>query len=159
MRKQGATEYLLSLVEQYRSENMPWPATAQQIAEWAWRRQLYTPQPNAAIRELAGRLSDALREELIVDPQGRSVRAKHVARTEQPDGSQLSMWDDIRTAPHEHMEIAFQQRRNQIVGDCVQLKADVDSYNENRLPPRPIQLVLDFTDDVAEREAMDGLPV
>jgi hypothetical protein len=54
------------------------------------------------------------------------------------------------------MEIAFQQRRNQIVGDCVQLKRDVDSYNENRLPPQPIQLVLDFTDDVAEREIMDG---
>lgn len=47
---------------------------------------------------------------------------------------------------------AFQQRRQQIVGDCVQLKADVDSYNENRTPERPFQLILDFTVDVEERE-------
>jgi hypothetical protein len=29
------------------------------------------------------------------------------------------------------MEIAFQQRRQQILGDCRQLKTDVDSYNDN----------------------------
>ena len=41
-------------------------------------------------------------------------------------------------------------RRRQIVGDCRQLKTDVDSFNENRIPDAPIQLVLDFTADVAE---------
>ena len=33
----------------------------------------------------------------------------------------------------------------------------MDSFNENRLPERPIQLILDFTDDVSEAEALDGL--
>ena len=28
------------------------------------------------------------------------------------------LWADVRTAPKRHMEIAFQQRRQQIVGDC-----------------------------------------
>jgi hypothetical protein len=51
------------------------------------------------------------------------------------------------------MEIAFQQRRQQIVGDCNQLKIDVDSYNENRKPTRPIQMVFDFTPDLKETEA------
>jgi len=56
------------------------------------------------------------------------------------------------------MAIAFQQRRQQIVGDCRQLKTDVDSYNENRNDGVPINLVLDFTQDVEELEATDKLP-
>ncbi len=56
-------------------------------------------------------------------------------------------------APHDHMEKAFAQRREQIVGDCVQLKTDVDVYNDMNKGKAPaVQLVLDFQDDVAERE-------
>jgi len=50
------------------------------------------------------------------------------------------------------MEVAFQQRRNQIVADCLQLKKDVDSYNENRQPVSPIQMIFDFTEDLTELE-------
>ena len=94
-----------------------------------------------------------MREEYITDPQGRTVRAKHVARVER-DGEQIPLWADIRTADRQHMEIAFQQRRQQIVGDCRQLKTDVDSYNENRNPGAAIQMVFDFTLDVAELEVV-----
>lgn len=54
------------------------------------------------------------------------------------------------------MSLAFSQRRQQIVGDCHQLKTDVDSFNENREPDRPIQMLLDFTEDVAEIEAVEA---
>jgi len=41
------------------------------------------------------------------------------------------------------------------VGDNRQLKADVDSFNENYNNfEEPFQLVLDYTDDVAEAELM-----
>ena len=39
------------------------------------------------------------------------------------------------------MEIALKQRRQQIVGNCKQLKTDMDSFNENRNPGKPIQMV------------------
>jgi hypothetical protein len=52
------------------------------------------------------------------------------------------------------MEIAFQQRRQQIVGDCRQLKADINSYNDNRSPDRPIQMSFDFTWDIEELQAV-----
>jgi hypothetical protein len=131
----------------------------QPVAEWAVKHGLYTPHPSAVIRELTAQLARALREEYFTDPQGRRVRAKHVATVKQEDGTTLPLWDDMRTAPHSHMEIAFQQRRKQIAGDCFQLKTDIDSYNENRRPERPIQLCLDFTFDVAEREIMEGVTV
>jgi hypothetical protein len=48
--------------------------------------------------------------------------------------------------------MAFQQRRQQIVGDCRQLKVDCDSYNENNIPAEPIQIIFDFTTDLEELE-------
>lgn len=92
-------------------------------------------------------------EEYIIDPQGRSVRANHAARFAQ-DGEQLTLWADIRTADRLFMGIAFQQPRQQIVWDCWQLKLDVESYNDNANPGRPLQTCFDFTDDLRELEAM-----
>ena len=64
------------------------------------------------------------------------------------------MWADIRTAPRKHMDTAFRQRRGQILGECKQLKSDVDSYNQNASLGRPIPMIFDFTDDLAEMEAL-----
>ncbi len=50
------------------------------------------------------------------------------------------------------MIIASQQRRQQIVGDCRQLKTDVNSFNENNNTGDPIKMVFDFTYDVEEAE-------
>ena len=55
------------------------------------------------------------------------------------------------------MELAFAQRRQQIVGEGVQLKRDVDSYNKAQPEQIPLPLILDFTDDVAEVDAGDSL--
>jgi hypothetical protein len=55
-------------------------------------------------------------------------------------------------APREHMQGAFIQRRNQIIGDCFQLKVDVDVYNNLNADQPPLPLILDFTDDVKERQ-------
>lgn len=54
------------------------------------------------------------------------------------------------------MEKAFAQRRKQIVGDCLQLKTDVDVYNDKHSEQAPIQVVLDFTTDVEEAEGLGG---
>jgi len=126
-----------------------------QVASWAIDEGLWEPARGTVVGQLAEELARAMREEYYTDPQGREVRAKHAART-RSDGIQSTLWDDIRTAAPGHMRIAFQQRRQQIVGDCRQLKTDVDSFNENRDPDVPMQLVLDFTEDVAEAEALEN---
>jgi hypothetical protein len=103
------------------------------VAAWRprWRAIsrtiLVAPRPRAVSRIFPAK---AMREEYIVDPQGRTVRAKHAARIRQGN-RQMTLWADIRTASQNHMAIAFQQRRQQILGECHQLKSDVDSYNEN----------------------------
>jgi len=137
------------IVLAYVGAGQPWPATAHQMAAWAIREKLWQPQPSAVVNQCAEHLARAMREEYIHDPQGRTVRAKHVARTER-NGEKLALWDDIRSADRTHMQIAFAQRRQAIVGDCRQLKTDVGSFNENRNPGPPIQVSLDFSRDVEE---------
>jgi hypothetical protein len=132
---------------------MPWPAPARALAVWAIRNGLWKPTESAVVTICAEAFASAMREEYFTDPQGRVVRAKHAARITK-DKTQLTLWGDMRTEDPKFMATAFQNRRQQIVGDCRQLKLDVDSYNENRKPPKAFQLILDFTDDVAEAEAV-----
>lgn len=153
---QTQTEHLQQIVRQYQEDGQPWPATTRQIAGWALRKELLAPPRDTIIGYFSEQLSRAMREEYYVDPQGRTVRRKHAARM-LLHGEQRTLWDDIRTAEPQHMRIAFQQRRQQVVGDCWQLKLDADSYNENRNTDPPIQMVFDFTQDLAELDAMDAL--
>jgi len=150
------SEQLQKIVSEYRHAGQPWPATSHEIASWAIDHQRWAPQRGALIDRCAEELARAMREEYITDPQGRKVRAKHAAKRE-TDGRQGIFWEDMRTASREHMEVAFQQRRQQVVGDCRQLKADLDSYNENFNAGEPLQMVFDFTNDLAEIEALAAL--
>jgi hypothetical protein len=48
----------------------------------------------------------------------------------------------------------FAQRQRGVANDWTQLKANVDHYNGAHKDRPAIQLIIDFTDDVAEREAL-----
>jgi hypothetical protein len=140
------------IVDQYLEAGQAWPATTRQIAAWAIGRGLWKPEPSKVVDQFAREIAEAMREEYITDPQGRTVRAKHAARIKLNDGEQMVLWADIRTASKTHMEIALQQRRQQIVGDCRQLKLDADSYNQNQNQDSPIELVFNFELDLEELE-------
>ncbi|MBT3821914.1 MAG: hypothetical protein HOM52_11005 [Rhodospirillaceae bacterium] len=140
------------IVSLYRLAGEPWPAASKAIGEWAIKQRLWELPESAALARCAEDISRAMREEYMTDPKGRRVRVKHPATVKVP-GGQMVLWDDMRTASPEHMRISFQQRRQQIVGDCRQLKVDVDSYNDQNSENPPIQMVFDFTMDLAELEA------
>jgi hypothetical protein len=140
-------EQLQDLASQYQAATGSLRFRSAEVGAWAIANGLWQPSHEAILRQFSGELSRALREEYIEDPQGRRVRAKHAIREA---GEQGRLWADINTAPREHMLVAFQQRREQIVADCVQLKTDLDSYNDNQNDGEPIQMGLDFTHDVNE---------
>ena len=148
------TQGLQDIVHEYLEAGHRFPANASDIAAWAIEKGIWQPQRGDMIKQCARQLAQAMREEYITDPQGRRVRAKHVLRMEK-DGKQESFWTDIRIAKRPEMEMSFQQRRQHIVGECKQLKTDVDSYNENFNPSKPIQAVFDFTHDLEELEAIE----
>ena len=121
-----------------------------EVAEWAYRNGCHKPNVKTVIDAMAADIAQTFREEYRTDAMGRRYRAKHAA-TEKRGNKTLSLWGDMDdpNAPHEHFVKSFAQRRQQIVGDCFQLKTDVDVYNDQR-ERTPIQVVLDFTYDVEE---------
>lgn len=145
-------EQLQQIVTRYRLAGGVWPVDTPTIAAWAIENHLWKAHRTAEIKLCAKEISEAMREEYYTDAEGRRVRLKHPV-TKKVGGAQITMWDDFRTASREHMEMAFAQRRNQIVGDCRQLKMDVDGYNALHKKEPQIQMIFDFTDDLAELEA------
>lgn len=62
------------------------------------------------------------------------------------------LWIDIDEAPRGPMQRSLVMRREQIVGDALQLSFDADHWNSIHTDEEPIILPLDFTDDVDERK-------
>jgi hypothetical protein len=150
------TEQLQAIWRRYEDAGMPIPATAKEVAAWAIEQELWEPRPSDIVSRCADDLARAAREEYRTDDKGRLYRARHPAKL-MKDGQLRFEWADIDSATRDHMQRAFSLRRRQIVGDCHQLKVDVDHFNDQHASEAPIQLVLDFADDVAEMEAMDEL--
>ena len=121
------------------------------LAAWAYKNGLHKPNVRQVIDLIAGDIAQAFREEYRTAKNGQRYRAKH-AVNEKRDGKTMSLWADMddASAPRSHFVKSFAQRRSQIVGDCFQLKTDVDVYNEKSPTQTPINLVLNFTNDVDE---------
>lgn len=122
-----------------------------EVAAWALHNGLHKPNVRTIIDAIAADIAQVFREEYRTDKHGRRYRAKHAA-THKKGNKTLSLWADLDdpNVPHGHFVRSFAQRRQQIVGDCLQLKTDVDVYNDKRDLAEPIQVPLDFTLDVAE---------
>ena len=144
---------MMQIVDAWKARGGKWPAPVADIVDFAIRNRLYNVP--ARVRQMCARdLTEAMREVYFPDSRGRPVRKLHAARIADVDEdghkTQRTFWDDIETASRDFMEVAFQQRREQIVGDCRQLNNDVEYYNSKHPGERSVQLYFDFRDDVAE---------
>lgn len=149
-------EYLQRLWRRYEAENEHAPTSAREVVAWAVQNGLIGMPTVDPLDVLAGQMARALRSEYDTDNQGRRYRKNHAIKI-MKDGVQLTLWASMEHAPRPHMAKAFSQRREQIIGDCFQLKTDVDVYNGKNPEQTPIQTVLNFEEDVAERQiAMYG---
>ena len=136
-----------------------------ELAEWAFKNGLHKPSIRTIIDAIAADISQAFREEYRTDERGLRYRAKHAVKRRSGEQNR-SLWADLDDAqvPRDHFVQAFAQRRLGIVGDCVQLKTDVEVYNSKWSRNDPIQVVLDFRRDVAEalpnlnRRDLEGQP-
>lgn len=146
------SEQMQAIFDRYTDEVDSSPVSLDNVAAWAIQQGLYRPAPRDVVKLCREALAESLRQEKRVDAKGRKYRAKHSVRTN-IGGVQLSLWADIDTAPRSFMEKSFGQRRKSIADDCFQIKQDIDHFNDENPDELPIQMVLDFTDDVAEMEA------
>ena len=125
--------------------------SAKEAARWVIDRGLWKPPDTIALQKCAEDLSSAWREDYVTDPQGRRVRRRHAFLLSE-NGEQLHLWGDWERLNTNQMALAFQGRRKQIVGECRQLKNDVDSYNENYNKRADIPISFNFNLDLEETE-------
>ncbi|RVD55786.1 hypothetical protein EN828_22195 [Mesorhizobium sp. M2D.F.Ca.ET.185.01.1.1] len=147
-------ETLQRIWHQYENEHGHVPASTREAVQWGVSRGMIQAPEVDPLAKLVEDMSDALREEYAIDAEGRRYRVNHAVRVTRA-GVQYTLWGVMKDAPREHMQKAFIQRREQIVGDCVQLATDVDAYNAMKTDQPRIQMVFDFRDDIAERFALD----
>jgi hypothetical protein len=110
---------------------------------WAIKNGKWEMPLSAVLDRCANDIGEVMAEIYFTDGQGRRVRLLHPA-TVKRQGELFTEWDDIRTAPRQHMQMSFQQKRKSIVGECRQLKTDMDSYNDAHSDAAPIQISFDF---------------
>ena len=142
--------------KRYREEHSSDPVDLRTVASWAIGRGLWKPRPIDLSASLANDLAQALREEKRIDKSGREYRANIPVRQKATDGSTLFQWADIDDAPRRHVEKNVQQERRSIASDCYALAMKVEHYNEAHPDEEPIQLILDFGDDVEEMKMARG---
>src|ERR1700678_1509666 len=119
-------DQLLQIADVYRASVCRWPATREQIAEWAVANERYQLTRGMAVSQCAEKISRAMGLDHVKDKKGRSVRKYYAARIRE-NGQLVMKWDDLN-AERPFMEVAAANRRNQVLGQCWQLKTDIDSY-------------------------------
>lgn len=143
-------EQLQHVWYRYENENGHVPASLREAVQCGISRGMIQAPEVDPLAKLVEDMSHALREEYATDAEGRRYRVNHAVRVTRA-GVQYTFWAVMKDAPREHMQKAFIQRREQIVGDCVQLATDVDAYNAMKSDQPAIPVLFDFRDDVEER--------
>lgn len=144
-------QQMQSIIRRYREETGQDSVDMHEVAKYAMSMGWPLPKPKTAIDRLAEQFSSAAREEIRHDTvTGKPYRA-NLAITTRQDGEQLTLWHDIDVAPRPVAHRALQQRREQMVGDAVQLTFDVMHWNRINPQEDPIVMPMDFTEDVEWR--------
>ena len=141
-----------SLIRIFKEETGEKEVDMHRVAMFAMKKGWPMPKPETALDRLAKQFSIAAREEVRRDPNtGRPYRVNHAVTTWQGP-KQLTFWVDIDEAPRRHVHKSFVQRREQMVGDGLQLTFDVDHWNSVNASEEPIVMPMDFTEDIAWRK-------
>lgn len=147
-------EQLQRVWREYGAKHGGVPATVRDAVQWGVGRGLIQMPDVDPLAKVSEDMAAALRDEHATDGDGRRYRVNHAVRLTK-GGVQFTMWAIMKDAPRDHMQRAFIQRREQIVGDCSQLDTDVQAYNAMNDDQEPIPMLFDFRDDVEERRYWD----
>jgi len=139
-------------IRYYKDETGNTEVNMHEVAEFAVKKGWSLPKPKDPLDLLSRQFADAAREEFRKDKRtGKPYRANH-AIPEKKVGGQGTLWIDIDEAPRKPMLKSLINRREQMVGDGLQLTLDTDHWNGIHSDEEPIVMPLDFTDDIEWRK-------
>lgn len=120
---------LLGIVEDYRATNGVTEHTTEDVAAWAIREDLWSPDPSKILKLAAAEFRAAMKSEVEVDPQGRQIRSNLTAKFKQQN-----LWGNIHEVGYEFAQVAFTQDQKRCAEYYAAHKQQKESYNENDLP-------------------------
>jgi len=141
------------IIRYYREVTGKTEVDMKEVARFALSKGLQQlPTPVDPLDRLASEFSQAAREEVNHDEKtGRPYRVNHVFSHKQGN-LQFNLWIDIHTAPRKHIQKSLVKRREQMVSDGLQLTFDADFWNSINPNEEPINIPMDFTEDIEERK-------
>ena len=138
----------IRLIRHYKETTGKKEIEMHELAKWAIAQGWPLPKPVDPIDRLAKEFSQAAREEIRHDKEtGDPYRANHAFS---PNG-QMTFWIDIDEAKRGPMLKSLVQRREQMIGDGLQLTFDQEHWNRVNPKDEPINLPMDFTEDIEWR--------
>lgn len=139
------------LIRLFKEETGERELDMKKIAKWAVGKGWPLPTPQDPLDLLARSFADAAREETKRDKTtGQPYRVYHSFQ-QSIGGEQLRFWIDIDEAPRGPMLKSFANRREQMVGDGLQLTLDMNHWNSVNPEEEPIALPMDLDFDIQLR--------
>ena len=121
------------------------------VALWAMGKGWPMPVPKSPLEMLAKQFTDAASEQIERDPKtGNPYRVYHAVPVQSGQAT-LFVYVDIREAKRPTMLKSLVKRREQMIGDGLQLTFDSMFWNSLHPEEEPINLPMDFTPDIEWR--------
>lgn len=143
------------IVEPFRQAHGDGDFSLSDMAAWAIRNRLWSPSMKSQMAVLRGEISEAM-QTAKREYNGMKVRQYHCVQRKLDDGAIQTVWSHIDVATPEFMETSFARRRQGEASRCYQLHSDIVYWNEQKNAGRPVEMLFDFRDDIADRDHARG---
>lgn len=135
----------------YYRESVGRDATMHEVAVAAEKMGWKMPVPKDPIDILAKAFARAAREEIKYDEETGEPYRANICYDQKQGDKQLRFWADIDKASRDKMQKNYILRRENMVGDGLQMALDLKHWNRINADEEPIVPDLDLTDDVQWR--------
>jgi len=140
---------LLSLMDEYAANHGVTEVDPNAAARWAIQEKRWDEPPEDKVHKLATLMRRAAREDFFEDENGEPVRRRHPYRVvDEP--TQKYLWLKMEEMSPGQFRVSTQVRRRGMVASAIQYVRDVSYFNFHFNPGDPIEVSVDFTDDVAD---------
>jgi hypothetical protein len=140
------------VIRSYKDETGEREVDMHKVAKWAISKGWPLPKPVSPLDLLAKEFTGAAREEIKYDKEtGDPYRVYHSISVKHGE-TQLHLFLDIDEAPRHQILKSLVSRREQMVGDGLQLTFDMEHWNRVNPKEEPIAIPMDLAPDIEWRK-------